>query len=160
MKTQRKNPQTVRREGPLAARPRIGSQPKDHGPISCTRCGATYRNGRWTWEAPPGDTVYQVCLACRRIEERRPGGVLTLSGPFLTEHREEVLASLRAVEARQKAEHPLERIIAIEADGEETVVTTTEPHLAHMMARALHDAFKGETESAEGEEPWRASWRR
>jgi hypothetical protein len=160
VKTQRKPLETVRREGPLAARPRVGSQPKDHAPAVCPECGATYREGRWSWAAPVDGAIRRVCLACRRIDERRAGGYVTLAGPFLLAHRDEVLAVVRACEERQKTDHPLERVIAIEASGDDTVVTTTEPHLAHALALALHDAFKGEIRTTTGEGPLRASWRR
>jgi hypothetical protein len=36
--------------------------------------------------------------------------------------------------------------MAVEADGEGTLVTTTDTHLARRIGAALHDAYKGELE--------------
>lgn len=46
-------------------------------------------------------------------------------------------------ESREKAEHPLQRIIAIEKSGSDTVITTTDIHLARGIGEALHHAYHG-----------------
>ena len=160
MKGKRKAAKSARRKGPLAARPRVGSEAKLRGVASCTACGATYIEGRWTWSKAPEGAARRKCPACRRTEYREAGGYVTLAGPFAHEHRDEVIQLVRSREARQKAEHPLERIIAIEPQGDELVVSTTEAHLARAIAHALHDAFKGEMKLSPGERPLRAHWRR
>ena len=66
-------------------------------------------------------------------------------------------------EKREKANRPLQRIMAIEAmrDGT-TEVTTTDSHLARGIAEALHDAFKGDLKLrySRDENLLRAIWRR
>jgi hypothetical protein len=52
-----------------------------------------------------------------------------------------------AVEARERAMHPMQRIVSMrDADGGGVEVTTTDAHLARGIGVALHDAFKGEVE--------------
>ena len=160
MKADRKSEGTPRRKGPLSARPRTGSAPKPAAVSACPDCGASYRNGRWTWTRAPASATRRKCPACRRIHLRDAGGFVTLTGPFLVSHRDEILGLVKSREARQKAEHPLERIIAIEPQGEGLVVSTTEAHLANAIARALRDAFDGKMQINPGERPLRARWHR
>jgi hypothetical protein len=131
-------------------------------PTSCPKCGATYRKGRWTWTKPPADAHWRKCPACRRIEDRFPAGFVTLGGPFLAEHRAEVLNLVKARETRAKADFPMQRIIAVENADPDILVTTTDSHLARSIAKALHEAFKGELEirASKDENLVRALWRR
>jgi hypothetical protein len=111
----------------------------------CPDCGVRYRNGRWMW--PKGLTITgfraQLCPACQRIEDRYPAGELLLSGDFLEGHRDQILSRVRNVEASERAEHPLHRIIAIEPHGAAQVVSTTDIHLPHRIGHALKDAWGG-----------------
>jgi uncharacterized protein (UPF0248 family) len=127
----------------------------------CPDCGASYQNGRWTWDKTP--TASEVaCPACRRIRDRYPAGELRLSGKFLAAHRDEIIARIRNVEALERKTHPLHRIIEIEdADGE-TVVTTTDVHLPHQIGHALTDAWSGELDTHYDTDGYftRVSWQR
>lgn len=129
---------------------------------SCPDCAACFRDGRWTWQSAPAGAPSGRCPACRRIEDDYPGGYLTLEGPFLADHEEEILALVRNVEERQRTEHPLQRLMAITPQEEGFLVTTTDPHLAHGMGTALRKAYRGELEAswADGETLVRATWRR
>ena len=132
-------------------------------PATCPKCKATYRAGRWTWEKAPPQAAPAECPACRRIADDYPGGWLTLKGAFFAEHRTQVLARVVARETHEKAEHPLQRIIAFDDRGPaETVVTTTDPHLAREIAAALKSAFKGTValDFSLGENRVRATWER
>lgn len=132
-------------------------------PTACPKCGATYRTGRWTWEKAPPDAPRTDCPACRRIADDYPGGWVTLKGAFFAEHRTEILARVVARETHEKAEHPLQRIIAFDERGPaETVVTTTDPHLARNIAEALKAAYKGTValDYSPGENRVRATWER
>jgi hypothetical protein len=89
---------------------------------------------------------------------------VTLAGAFLAARRDEILALARNVEARARAEHPLQRIMKI-AEGEapgETVVTTTDIHLPRRIGHALVDAYKGDLRTHYDEEGYfaRIDWRR
>jgi hypothetical protein len=131
-------------------------------PTSCPKCHATYRNGRWTWSKAAPGAAREKCPACRRIEERFPAGLVKLGGKFLAEHRAEVLNLVIGRETRAKAEHPMQRIIAVERQGADTVISTTDAHLARTIARAVHEAFKGHLEIRYSREEHlvRARWRR
>lgn len=120
------------------------SKSKPHEPTVCRECGAVFSAGRWQWIAPPEGAHEGMCPACHRIQDRVPAGILTLRGPFLREHRDEILNLVHNVEEREKAEHPLKRIMAVDEGDEETVITFTDPHLARGVGTALHHAYQGE----------------
>ena len=121
-----------------------------------------YRHGRWGWGAAQPGSHSEVCSACHRIRDRFPAGYVTLQGDFLQTHRGEIMQRVRACEGAEKPEHPLQRIMAIEPDGEGLLVTTTDPHLARRIGDALHDAYKGELDFHYNKEEnlLRVSWRR
>ena len=81
-------------------------------------------------ETPAAGASEHLCPACHRIKDKYPAGHVTLEGKFLAEHRDEIMQLVHNEEARAKAEHPMERIMAIEQDGGKTVMTTTDLHLA------------------------------
>jgi NMD protein affecting ribosome stability and mRNA decay len=116
---------------------------KPAGSIQCTRCGAVFYKGRWSWRAAPPGAKKQRCPACRRIDEKFPAGYVQICGGFFEARRDEVLARVRHCETQEKAEHPLERIIAVEKGAEGALVTTTSGHLARLLGHALKSAFGG-----------------
>jgi hypothetical protein len=116
---------------------------KPGGPVYCPQCKAVFRKGRWSWVAVPAGAAKLRCPACRRIDDASPAGYLALTGGFLTAHRAEVLACVRNCERREKAAHPLERIMAVDGADGGVRVTTTSVHLARRIAHALEGAFKG-----------------
>lgn len=113
-------------------------------PTRCPDCGAVFQHGRWIWGTAPADAHEERCPACHRIHDRYPAGFVMLKGEFLREHRNDILHLMRNHEAKEKAEHPLQRIIAIQDSADGVTVTTTDTHLARDIAHALHDAYKGE----------------
>jgi NMD protein affecting ribosome stability and mRNA decay len=115
-------------------------------PTRCPDCGAVYRDGRWTWGAASAGADEARCPACHRVRDRFPAGYVTLSGEFVGSHRDEVLHLVRNREAAEKAEHPLQRIMAVEDSADGVLVTTTDTHLARGIGEAVHAAFKGELE--------------
>jgi hypothetical protein len=132
-------------------------------PTVCSSCKAIYQEGRWHWARvanPTGKAT--LCPACERIRDHAPAGEVRISGPFAHEHRDEILARARHVEERERAEHALQRIMAVKDEGDEIVVTTTDEHLAHAIGTALHDAFKGELHApwAQKGELMRVRWQR
>jgi len=131
-------------------------------PTRCPDCGADYHAGRWTWGATEASAHEARCPACRRIHDRFPAGYLTIGGSYFTEHREEILNLVRNCEAREKAEHPMERIIAIDDQADGTVVTTTSAHVARLIADSLHHAWKGtlDLHYNKAQDLFRATWRR
>lgn len=116
---------------------------KLHEPTVCPQCGAVYRNGRWQWAAPPEGAQEELCQACQRINDNFPAGVVTLSGAFIDEHRDEVMRLIRRQEEIEKPDHPFNRIIGAEQDADAIKVTTTDLHLPRRIGEALKAAFGG-----------------
>ena len=131
-------------------------------PTHCPKCGATFTKGRWAWVKASDDAPRRKCPACQRIDDHFPAGYVTLEGPFLAEHRTEILNLAKAREARAKEEHPLQRIMDVETTADGVVITTTDSHLARGIAMAVHEAFKGTLDLtySKGENLLRATWKR
>jgi NMD protein affecting ribosome stability and mRNA decay len=115
-------------------------------PAVCTDCGAVFQAGRWQWLAKPEDAHQTICPACHRVRDHFPAGYITLAGDFFNEHEQEILQLMHNRETQEKAQHPLQRIMAIEKTKEGTLVTTTDIHLARGIGEALHHAYQGELE--------------
>jgi NMD protein affecting ribosome stability and mRNA decay len=130
-------------------------------PTRCPDCGANFVKGRWTWKKTTGDAHVYRCPACQRVHDRFPAGYVTLKGRFTPERRAELLALVKARDARAREEHPLQRIIAVEDVADGIQVSTTDGHLARAIGRALHDAFHGTLELtySRDENLVRAIWR-
>lgn len=109
--------------------------------VLCGGCGLVLSRGRWQWRARLShDLRPGLCPACERVRDRFPAGTLVLDAPFL-ERRAEVTGMIRNVEAVEREEHPLERVMALEERGDRLVVTTTGLHLARRLASRLSRAF-------------------
>jgi hypothetical protein len=135
---------------------------KLHEPTVCPACGAVYHRGRWQWGPRPADAEEAVCSACHRTADHCPAGYLTIEGEFAAERRDELLHLMRHHETHERAEHPMERIMAIEEQGAKTIVTTTDLHLARDLGEALKSAFQGslELKYSKEEHLLRAYWQR
>jgi hypothetical protein len=119
---------------------------KPREPAVCPTCGVVYEHGVWHWKGRPDGAHEHICPACQRTRDNLPAGYLTLEGEFLAGHREEIMQLVGNEEARAKAEHPMERILAIQQEGSRTVVTTTDLHLARRIGDALRHAYQGALE--------------
>jgi len=115
-------------------------------PSVCPQCGAVFHEGRWEWGQVPAGAHQETCPACHRIHDQYPAGFLTLQGEFFLAHREEILHLAKNVEKRERAEHALKRIMAIEEKDGETLITTTDIHLARGIGEAIHHAYQGDLE--------------
>jgi NMD protein affecting ribosome stability and mRNA decay len=131
-------------------------------PTVCTACGAIYRDGRWIFGSPPADAHPTRCPACRRIEDDYPAGVVRISGEFAAAHGEEIRHLARNVEEREKREHALKRIMAIEQEGGALQIKTTDAKLARGIGEALEHAYRGELRyrMSEAENVLRVEWTR
>lgn len=135
-------------------------------PSVCPDCGAIFHAGRWQWGRPSGSAAEVVCPACHRIRDQFPAGYLEVEGNFFAAHREEILRLIQHHAEKERAEHPLVRIISSEekAQGSATglFVTTTDIHLARNLGEALHNAYHGELEFHynEAENLLRVHWQR
>lgn len=114
-------------------------------PTVCPDCGAVFREGRWQWITPaPANAHRTQCQACHRTRDKYPAGVITLSGSYVPQHRDELLGIARNREAQEKQAHPLHRIMSIEEQADSLVINTTDIHLPHKIAEALRDACHGD----------------
>ena len=129
---------------------------------SCSRCGALYLNGRWTWYEKTTEGNHTICPACRRIIDHYPAGYIQLEGAFIEQHRDEIFNLIHNIEELEKAEHPLERIMDITDASDHTLITTTGIHLARRIGEALAKAYGGEYtfQYADAAELIRVSWQR
>jgi hypothetical protein len=135
---------------------------KTHEPCVCPQCGAVFREGRWHWSSRPADAHEELCQACHRINDRYPAGILTLSGPFVEQHRAEMIRLARHQEQTEKQDHPLNRIIDIEETPERIVINTTDIHLPRRIAEAQKRAYRGKVDFHYDEDGYfvRINWHR
>jgi hypothetical protein len=91
-----------------------------------------------------------------------PAGVVKVAGEFFVAHREEILNLIRNVEGKEKATHPLNRIMAMEEGPEGMVISTTDTHLPRRLGDALLHAHGGELDLQypEEEQLVRVTWSR
>ncbi len=131
-------------------------------PSVCSDCGAIFHRGRWQWNDVPAGASRVICPACMRTRDKLPAGSLTLAGEFFEAHRDEVLALVAHVAARERKEHPLNRVMHIDAGADRTVVTTTDIHLPQRIVEALHHSFQGKFELDYGHDEYvvNAKWQR
>lgn len=153
---------------------RRDKQPKAHTPDSyraprratgasaCPDCGAVYDKGRWTWNASSTEMHQLLCPACQRTHEHAPAGEMIFDGDYLLNRREEVLELLNRQAASEQREHPLERIMDVDAHPAHIVVHTTGPHLVRRIGAAMLHAHHGHLEISyrDGEGLLRAHWTR
>ena len=165
MKVNRSVPYLAKRDDRVTARnqedpSKAAAKPPE--PTTCPECHATFTSGRWTWEKSPSDAHQQLCPACQRIQDAFPAGYVTIKGAFFAEHKDEIVNLINSHEKKEKAERPLQRIMAIDEKRDGLEITTTDSHLARGIAEALHGAYKGELKLrySRDENLLRAVWKR
>ncbi len=135
-------------------------KPKE--PAVCPTCGLVFHAGRWQRLGRPPGAHKHTCPACLRTQEDFPAGIVTLSGSYAMANREALLNMARKQETIENAEHPLQRIMAIRAEADSLVLSTTDPHLAQRIGSAIGQAFGGhlDIEYPEDEYMVRVNWSR
>ncbi|HMC13542.1 MAG TPA: BCAM0308 family protein [Gallionellaceae bacterium] len=136
------------------------SKAKPPEPAVCPQCGAVFHEGRWQWRPAPANAHQDTCPACHRIHDHYPAGFLSLKGEFFQSHRDEIMRLVHNHEKHERAEHALQRIMAVEEKNDATLVTTTDIHLARGLGEALHHAYQGvlEFHYNPGQNLLRVSW--
>lgn len=131
-------------------------------PTVCPSCEAVFHEGRWMWGERPTKTAEVLCPACRRAHDKEPAGLLTISGEFWRAHEDEIKNLARNVESREKAEHPMKRIMDMDTRDDRLAISFTEPHLARAVGEAIEHAYNGELDFRynQGEYYLRVTWRR
>ncbi|MBW3625175.1 MAG: ATPase [Armatimonadetes bacterium] len=124
-----------------------------------------YRHDKAPAEAqsPDAHRVDVICPGCKQVQDHNPGGVLTLSGQFLIEHNEEIMNLIQHEDEKARGVNPLEKIMEMNKDGEDTlVITTTNEFLVQRLGKAVHRAYNGDIEIKFGGDdvPVRVNWHR
>jgi NMD protein affecting ribosome stability and mRNA decay len=118
----------------------------------CTTCRAVYQNKRWSFDekladkfAGSGKVKEVTCPTCRKIKDNYPEGILTLSGEFLKDHKDEIVTLLKNEAERVGKRSVDDRIMNMTEEGKDRlVVETTTEKLAQHLGRAVYRAYKGE----------------
>jgi hypothetical protein len=131
-------------------------------PTVCKTCHATFQHGHWVWGALPDAAQQAECPACHRIRDKQPAGFITLAGAVVEGDRDALVRLARNVEKHETAEHPLHRIIGIEMQDGDIVVTTTDVHLPQRIGEAVRHAHKGHLDVAYAHDEYsvRVHWRK
>jgi len=129
----------------------------------CPGCGLVFQKG--VWKRSRGAPFLQerkLCPACLRARQDYPGGVLRLSGGFLTAHHEDIVRRIERLAQEAEREHPLERVIRVREENGDLLVYATNEHLIARLGKALQSDFSGtlELEYARGQKYATAHWRR
>jgi NMD protein affecting ribosome stability and mRNA decay len=112
---------------------------------TCRGCGIVYHNKRWQSDGMEVEKSCDVlCPACQRMQDHNPAGVVTLSGPYLASHKNEILNTIKQEESKHRAKNPLGRIMEITDEQGLLTVTTTEDKLAQKLGREVFKSQKGE----------------
>ncbi len=118
----------------------------------CHQCHALYQNKRWFFDeklhrklAGTARVREVICPTCRKIKDRYPEGILTLSGEFFKDHKDEIVTLLEKEAARVAARSVGHRIMRLTPEGKDRlIVETTTEKLAQHLGRAVYRAYKGE----------------
>lgn len=113
-------------------------------PAVCPQCFAVFKGARWQWTEEALPTAHwEMCPACHRTNDNYPAGELTLTGTFLNTHGPEMIRLARNIEAMEKNQYPLQRIMTVDDDADRIVITTTGLHLPRRIGHALERAYNG-----------------
>jgi len=128
----------------------------------CATCGLVFHGGAWRKGSAATGGPTSNCPACQRTRDRLPAGTVTLSGGFLSQHRDEILNLARRAANREKDTHPLHRIMDIERQDDGIVITTTDIHLPRLIGQSVQKAYSGELKITYGEAAYsvRVDWSR
>jgi NMD protein affecting ribosome stability and mRNA decay len=136
----------------------------------CISCNALYQSKSWFVDeklarALAGtDKVKEIiCPTCRKIKDKYAEGILTLTGEFFKERKEEIVILLKNEAARVGKRSVEDRIIQMTEEGKDKlVVETTTEKLAQRLGKAVYRAYKGELNIrwAEGNKFVRVNWSR
>ena len=109
-------------------------------------CGAIFRNKRWYQGGGATATGGRglVCPACRRIADRNPAGVVSLSGRYLADHGAEIENLVRNAAEAAGRTHPLGRVMELSREKDGMTITTTDIKLAQKIGREVFKAHGGE----------------
>jgi NMD protein affecting ribosome stability and mRNA decay len=118
--------------------------------VVCPGCHALSSGKRWRLDEAAymkqvrqGTARRVFCPACEKIRDGYPSGQVTLNGPFLAEHWEEILQIIKNEEERARETNPLQRIMSLSEKNGRLDLTTTDEKLAQRIGRELRKACGG-----------------
>lgn len=111
------------------------------------RCGVVFQNKRWY--RSEGESARQegqelVCPACRRIADRNPAGIITLSGDFYAAHEAEIRTLVDKTVQSENMKNPLGRVMDIQREQDGVTITTTDEKLSQKIGREVFKSHGGE----------------
>jgi len=116
----------------------------------CKRCHAVYQNKRWNMDEELFQKMNEwkgmkkvLCPACQKIKDKFPGGIVTLKGDFLREHKDEIMNLIKNEEERAMGFNPLERIMEISSIEGGMELKTTNEKLAQRIGKSVYRAYQG-----------------
>ena len=120
------------------------------GTLFCPQCKAISTQKRWfldddLYEKLKDDSSAQptLCPACQQIEKRQYDGEVVLSGPRVTEHKQEVLNLVYNEETRGRESNPLVRLASVEDRGDSIYILTINQSFAQRLGKAVQAAYGG-----------------
>lgn len=127
-------------------------------------CGAVFSNKRWYRDngAEKQEGHELICPACRRIADRNPAGIVSLSGEFFATHESEIRNLITVTAQRAAVKNPLCRIMEICNESDCVTITTTDIKLAQKIGRVLYKSHGGLLNYiwSHAEAPVRVTWSR
>jgi hypothetical protein len=139
-------------------------QQKPESGTKCPRCGVVFQEGRWKWPSEPGvrKAGEELCAACRRINDNYPAGMVTLRGGYVREHKDELVRMARQQEEIENGEHPMNRIMGVDDDGETVTIRTTDIHLPRRIGETIKRTWRGKLDVHFDEDGYfvRVNWTR
>jgi len=120
--------------------------------VMCPKCGIVLENGRWQLpEKLHLGIGERVCPACQRIEDKNPGGLLTLRGEFVKRYRSEILRIVYKKLEEQKNKNPINRLMQLEEVSKATVVMSFTDQLTPLgLGKAIKKQFHGDLDIRQG----------
>jgi hypothetical protein len=114
-------------------------------PTICPGLWHDINSGRWQWGLVMTTTHRIRCTARSRVNNRRPAGVLTLSGALYRSQRKEIVRLILKTEHDVQFRHPLERIMHIEdsEEGQMTSFNFTGTRLPQRIITELKEEYQG-----------------
>jgi hypothetical protein len=132
---------TAQKRRPRGTRTRLLKERKKPADALVCACGLYQHRGRWLEGHPPlGEVREGTCPACDRVQSCTAAGRLRIPAR-LAEELSELIGLVRNCEAKERADHPLERLMEVKKDRGGLLVTTTGPHLARRIAHRLGRRF-------------------
>lgn len=87
-----------------------------------------------------------LCPACQRKQDNNPAGIVTFTGDYLVEHKDDILNNITNAEKKSRTKNPLARIMEIKQEAKVLTIFTTDDKLAQKLGRDIFKAHSGKLE--------------